>query len=251
MVELFPYLCCQASGGSCRWQAFVGVYLKMKIIAHIENDYKEKFGIPRQSGLEEETLSKVVMEKEYGSMDAFHGLEEYSYIWLLWLFDVPESTEFQATVRPPRLGGNERRGVFATRSPFRPNSIGLTCVKLVSIQFESGTTKLCVQGADLKDGTRIIDIKPYLAYADARMDAGNGFAQDGLSHRLAVVYDEAQLSCIPESKRKGLLRALELDPRPSYQEDPQRVYGMKYAAYNVRFRVEGNSLYIVQIDAML
>jgi tRNA-Thr(GGU) m(6)t(6)A37 methyltransferase TsaA len=249
---------------------------EIKVIGHLHTDLPEKFGLPRQSGLAESLTGRIVMEPEYRDMRAFEGIMEYSRLWLLWRFDVPEDKTFRAQVRPPRLGGNEYRGVFATRSPFRPNAIGMTCVKLVSLEDdpELGPV-LTVAGIDMMDSTAIYDIKPYLAYADAYPDAGNGFAdpgkhllevygagdtQDGASEDMAtgvvasVSVDAASslasiLAPIPEEKRAALLEILRQDPRPSYQEDPTRIYGMSYAGFQVKFRVEAGKLYVIAIEA--
>ncbi len=224
---------------------------ELKVIGHLHTDLPEKFGLPRQSGLAESLTGRIVMEPEYRDMRAFEGILEYRYLWLLWRFDVPEDKEFRAQVRPPRLGGNEYRGVFATRSPFRPNAIGMTCVKIVGLEEDPSLGPvLTVAGIDMKDGTAIYDIKPYLAYADAHPEAGNGFADPG-EHELKVCGAEEgsqpDLSPLPAEKHAALLEILRQDPRPSYQEDPQRIYGMSYAGMQIKFRVEGGVLYLLEV----
>ena len=222
--------------------------VSMKIIAHIETDFPEKFGIPRQSGLVEELKGRIVFEPEYNLEDAVKGIEDFNYIWLLWRFDVPEAEHFQATVRPPRLGGNETRGVFASRSPFRPNSIGLSSVRLERVEYSSRGPVLHVAGADLKDGTAIYDIKPYLHYVDCHEDATDGFARLGQKHILKVDISPELLGKVPGEKQDALLKVLSLDPRPSYQEDEGRIYGMKYADFDIHFQVSGDLLTVTGID---
>lgn len=214
----------------------------MKTIAKIHTDFPTKFGIPRQSGLVEELKGKIVFEPEFRSPDAIRGLEGFSHIWLLWKFNTP-SDGHSLTVRPPKLGGNVRMGVFATRSPFRPNNIGLSCVKLEGID----GTELAVSGADLMDGTEIVDIKPYVPYADCHPDAVGGFSKDG-SEKLQVVVDDKLLKAFPESKRATLIKVLELDPRPQYQNDPERLYGFGFAGYEIRFTVDGGTLFVKEIE---
>ncbi|HCT17224.1 MAG TPA: tRNA (N6-threonylcarbamoyladenosine(37)-N6)-methyltransferase TrmO [Ruminococcaceae bacterium] len=216
----------------------------MKIIAKIHTDFPTKFGIPRQSGLIEELKGRIVFEPEFRSPDAIRGLDGFSHIWLLWKFNTPESIK-SLTVRPPKLGGNVRMGVFATRSPFRPNNIGLSCVKLEEID----GNELIVLGADLMDGTEIVDIKPYIPYADCHPDATGGFSKDG-TDRLTVLCDEKLLKNVPENKHSALIKVLELDPRPQYQDDPERVYGFGFAGYEVRFTVEGPVLSVKEIEKL-
>lgn len=214
----------------------------MKTIAKIHTDFPTKFGIPRQSGLVEELKGKIVFEPEFRRPDAIRGLEGFSHIWLLWKFNTP-SDGHSLTVRPPKLGGNIRMGVFATRSPFRPNNIGLSCVKLEGID----GTELAVSGADLMDGTEIVDIKPYVPYADCHPDAVGGFSKDG-SEKLQVVVDDKLLKAFPEGKRAALIKVLELDPRPQYQNDPERLYGFGFAGYEIRFTVDGGTLFVKEIE---
>ncbi len=211
----------------------------MNIIARIYTDFPEKFGIPRQSGLIEELKGRIVFEKEYRSRDAVRGLSEFSHIWILWQFsEAIREKGWSATVRPPLLGGNTRIGVFATRSPFRPNPIGLSCVKLerVELSKEDGPV-LHVAGVDLMNGTPVYDIKPYLPYADCRTEAVGGFTDSLLERRLAVKIPYDLLRKVPKEKREALIKVLEADPRPSYQNDPERVYGMSFAGLEVAFCV--------------
>lgn len=220
----------------------------MKIIARIHNDYRSKFGVPRQSGLAEAVLSRIVFEEAYREPEALRGVGEFSHLWLLWLFDDVKNHDWSPTVRPPKLGGNKRVGVFATRSPYRPNNIGLTCVKLVGIEDTPDGKTLVVSGADMTDGTPIIDIKPYLAYADSVPDAVCGFADEHKNDRLDVVFDDRTLCSIPENKREALTEVLSLDPRPSYHDDPARVYGLDFGGFNVRFTVCDGTLHVVGIE---
>lgn len=220
----------------------------MKVIAHIQSDFPTKFGIPRQSGLVESLQAKIVFEPEYRSADALRGLNDYSHIWLIWEFSEARRDHWSPTVRPPRLGGNQRMGVFATRSPYRPNPIGLSCVKLESIQWnaENGPV-LLVSGADLMDGTPIYDIKPYLPFVDSHPEAIGGFADAVKDDGLKVECAEKWLAVIPESHRQAVLDILAQDPRPHYQQDPERIYGMEYAGMEIRFRVEEDRLIICEV----
>lgn len=210
----------------------------MKPIAHIENDFPTKFGIPRQSGLVSSLRSRIVFAPEYRSPDAFRGLEDYSHIWLIWEFSQAVRQKWSPTVRPPRLGGNTRMGVFATRSPFRPNPIGLSVVQLEEIVLHGKDAPyLTVSGADLMHGTPIYDIKPYLPHIDSHPEARGGFAVSAAAHRLEVVFPEQWLKKVPEALREGLTEVLAQDPRPSYQHDPERVYGFAFAQFEVKFTV--------------
>ena len=217
-------------------------------IAHIRTDFGSKFGVPRQSGVVEELRAKIVFEPAYRNPDALRGMEDFSHLWLIWHFSEVKQDGWSPTVRPPRLGGNTRMGVFATRSPYRPNPIGLSSVKIVSIDLNTPDGPvITVAGADLMDGTPIFDLKPYLAYADSHPDAKGGFI-DGLTDRsVQVVCDEAYLSPLSEETRKSLLAVLAHDPRPTYQNDPERVYGMEFAGHNVRFTVADGVLTVVEI----
>lgn len=220
----------------------------MKIIARIHSDFKEKFGIPRQSGLVPQTRAKIVFEPEYRNPDALRGIEGYSHLWLIWSFSKAERETWSPTVRPPRLGGNTRVGVFATRSPFRPNAIGLSCVTLEEIQLHTPEGPvLVVGGADLLHGTPIYDIKPYLPHVDSHPDARGGFAAEKADYALAVDFPEALLAGIEEGKREALLGVLAGDPRPSYQNDPERVYGVRFAQYNVKFVVADGTLTVTDV----
>lgn len=221
----------------------------MKIIAHIRSDFPTKFGIPRQSGLVEELTARIVFTPEYRVPEAVRGLEDFSHIWLIWQFSKAVREDWSPTVRPPRLGGNTRMGVFATRSPFRPNAIGLSCIKLLSV--EPSTPEgpvLTVAGADLMDGTPIFDIKPYIPYADCQPDATGGFTDTAKDFLLDVEFPPELLSRIPQDRRAALLGVLSHDPRPSYQHSPQRVYGMAFGDFDVRFRVEGSTLHVVDVQ---
>ncbi len=218
-------------------------------IAHICSDFSEKFGIPRQSGLVEELTATVVFEPAYRDPSALRGLEGFSHLWLIWEFSQARRESWSPTVRPPRLGGNVRLGVFATRSPFRPNPLGLSCVRLLEIRQdrEQGPV-LVVAGADLMDGTPIYDVKPYLPYADCKPDAVGGFAARPKEADLAVDCSPALLDRVPEDKRAALLAVLAQDPRPQYQDDPERVYSMAFAGLEVKFRVAGERLTVTEIS---
>lgn len=221
----------------------------MKIIAKIHNDFKEKFGIPRQSGLCAEVKSRIVFESEYRNPDALRGIEGYSHLWLLWQFSQSVRQDWSPTVRPPRLGGNKRMGVFATRSPFRPNPIGLSSVKLEGVeQTEKEGAVLIVSGADLLDGTPIYDIKPYLAYTDSHPNAIGGFADPVREYALKVDICKELLAKIHISKQETIINILEQDPRPSYQEDPEREYGMVFGDYEIFFKVDGDTLTVTRIE---
>ena len=222
--------------------------MKMKIIARIHNDFPDKFGIPRQSGLVRNE-SRIVFEKEYRDMNAVRGLEGFSHIWLLWGFsETPSDETFRPTVRPPRLGGSKRVGVFATRSPFRPNPIGLSSVELKeAIETDEGPV-LVVIGADLLDGTPIYDIKPYLPEFDSHPEAKAGFVESAEYRTLEVQIDDELIEKIPSNLRLPLIQALEQDPRPHYQDDPERIYGMKYADLEIKFKVCDGRLLVLAIE---
>lgn len=222
--------------------------MELQVIARIHTELPEKFGVPRQSGLVPQLRGRVVFEPAFRNPDALRGLEEFSHIWLIWQFSEAVRSDWSPTVRPPRLGGNRRMGVFATRSPFRPNALGLSSVALERIELDPVLGPvLHVAGADLMDGTPIYDIKPYLTYTDSHPQARGGFT-DGLAHQpLRVDCEEALLERLPEESRAGLVGVLAGDPRPRYQDDPQRVYGLSFAGYNVRFRVEGDVARVLDI----
>ena len=221
---------------------------QMKIIARIKTPFDTKFGIPRQSGVAAQVRGEIVFEPPYRDTDAVRGLEGYSHIWLIWCFSESVTDKWSPTVRPPRLGGNARMGVFATRSPFRPNSLGLSCVKLLKVIYpESGGVILRVSGADLVDGTPIYDIKPFIPYADNHPDARGGFTNDTSGYTLAVTFPEHLLEQVPASHREALRGVLAHDPRPSYQHDPERVYGMEFAGMEIRFRVDGEQLIVCSV----
>lgn len=220
-----------------------------KIIAHIHNDFTDKFGIPRQSGLVETMPSRLVFEKEYRCREALRGIEEYSHLWLLWQFSKAQRDTWSPTVRPPRLGGNKRMGVFATRSPFRPNPIGLSSVRLLGVEesAEHGPV-LLVAGADLMDGTPILDIKPYLAYTDAHPDARGGFADAVREYALEVEFPEALQARLEPEQRATVTELLRQDPRPSYQNGPQREYAFSFGTRTVRFRVQNGVLTVTAVE---
>lgn len=222
----------------------------MKIIARVKSDFPEKFGIPRQSGLTG-LVSQIVFEPEYRVPEAFRGLEGYSHIWILWEFSEAKQSkqkEWSPTVRPPKLGGNTRMGVFATRSPFRPNPIGLSSVKLEKIDFDcKDAPVLYVSGADIMDGTPVYDIKPYLAYTDSHPEAAGGFSVPDNAEKLQVEFAEGQLEKLPQRLQNGLMEALAQDPRPAYQNSPERVYIMDFAEFEVHFSVDGNVLTVQKI----
>ena len=221
----------------------------MERIAHIENDFNGKFGIPRQSGLAQGMLSTVVFEKNYRDPEALRGIEEFSHLWLIWEFSEAERDGWSPTVRPPRLGGNRRMGVFATRSPFRPNAIGLSSVKLVEVKHtaEQGAV-LIVEGADLMNGTPILDIKPYIAYTDSHPQAVGGFADGVRDYAVSVEFPPELLERIDEEKRAIVIALLEQDPRPSYQQDEARIYGMSFGRWEIRFRVKDGVLTVVEVE---
>ena len=219
----------------------------LRPVAHIESDFPEKFGIPRQAGIVEELRARVVFEEPFRDPEALRGIEGFSHLWLIWQFSEALRGDFSPTVRPPRLGGNRRMGVFATRSPFRPNALGLSCVRLLGLEKdpEKGTV-LLVGGADLMDGTPIWDIKPYLPYADCRPEAACGFAPDP-GAKLAVEIPAEQEEKIPEEKRAALRGVLANDPRPRYQADAERVYAMSFAGLTVRFRADDHTLSVTEV----
>ena len=220
----------------------------MRPVARIRSDFPEKFGIPRQSGVVESLEAKIVFEPEFRVMDAVRGLEDFSHIWLIWEFSEAVRDTWSPTVRPPRLGGNVRMGVFATRSPFRPNPIGLSCVKLLKVeQDETLGPVLTVAGADLMDGTPIYDIKPYIPYADCHPEAVGGFTTKVDMKPLTVDFPAELLAKVPEGKRDALIGVLEQDPRPRYQKDPGRIYGLSFAGLEVKFSVEAQTLTVKEV----
>lgn len=221
----------------------------MKPVAHIESDFSTKFGIPRQAGLVESLTATVVFEPEYRDPEALRGIEGFSHLWLIWEFSEAKRSTWSPTVRPPRLGGNARLGVFATRSPFRPNPIGLSCVKLegVEVTADRGTV-LRVSGADLMNGTPIFDIKPYIPYADCRPEATEGFTAPGQDYLLQVEIPPELLERIPKDRQKALEGVLAQDPRPSYQRDPERVYGFGFAGREIKFSVRDDVLTVLDVQ---
>ena len=220
----------------------------IKVIARIQSDFPTKFGIPRQSGLVESLKARIVFEPEYRNADALRGMEEYSHLWIIWEFSEAKRDTWSPTVRPPRLGGNTRMGVFATRSPFRPNPIGLSCVKLEAIDYiaENGPA-IIVSGADLLNGTPIYDIKPYLPFVDSQPEAVGGFADTVKDDQLTVQCSEDIMEQIPQQHRQAVLDILAQDPRPHYQKDPSRIYGMEFADMEIKFRVEEKTLIVCEV----
>lgn len=221
----------------------------MQIIARMKSDFPDKFGIPRQSGLVEALRSTIVFEPDYRNADALRGLEDFSHLWIIWQFSKAVRKDWSPTVRPPRLGGNTRLGVFATRSPFRPNEIGLSSVKILGIEHtENYGTVIHVAGADLLDGTPIFDIKPYIPYSDCHPDATGGFTDSAKDFLLNVDFPTQLLEKIPLEKRQALLGVLSHDPRPSYQQDPQRQYGLSFGNNNIRFQVTDGTLRVLEVE---
>lgn len=218
----------------------------MEIIAYIKTDFSSKFAVPRQSGLAE-CKGKIVFEKPYAVEDAVRGLENFSHIWALWGFSLCSSKKFTPTVRPPRLGGNKRVGVFATRSPFRPNNIGLSSLKLEKIVCENGKVELYVSGVDMVNNTPIYDIKPYLPYTDCHTDATGGFAQEKINYRLDVDENDENLKDLNDDIKKEVIHILQNDPRPAYQNDENRIYAFEYADYKIKFSVKDTKVNIIKI----
>ena len=220
----------------------------IQVIARIKTDFSEKFGIPRQSGLVQDCKALVVFEPEFRNPDALRGLEDFSHIWILWQFSESIREDFSPTVRPPRLGGEKRKGVFATRSPFRPNAIAMSCVKLKKIEHtKNHGTVLYVTGVDMMNGTPVLDIKPYITYTDSHTDAKQGFAEDFVDYSLHVVFPDELLQRIPKNKQDVIIGILKQDPRPSYQTDRSRIYGMKYLNFDIKFKVDNKILYVVDV----
>ena len=225
--------------------------LTLQPIAYIHTDFPDKFGIPRQSGLIEALKGEIVFTAEFSRPEAVRGLTAFSHLWLLWGFHAakkPEGKGWSATVRPPRLGGNTRVGVFATRSPFRPNPIGLSCVRLVAVDDTQQPVRLTVSGADLMDGTPIYDIKPYLPFADCIPEAAEGYTAETRRHEMQVIFPPALLAKLPEDKREAAAALLRQDPRPGYADDPQRVYGICFAGCDIRFTAEGDTLTVCAVE---
>lgn len=223
--------------------------IRIQVIARMKSDFPTKFGIPRQSGLVEELRSTIIFEPAYRNDDALRGIEDFSHLWLIWQFSEAVREDWSPTVRPPRLGGNTRMGVFATRSPFRPNALGLSSVRLLGVEkTEEYGTVLHVGGADLMDGTPIFDVKPYIPYGDCHTDATGGFTDNAGEFLLAVDFPQELLSRLPEDKRSAAIGVLSHDPRPSYQRKPDRVYGIRFAGCDIRFSVQENTLTVVAVE---
>ena len=223
--------------------------VNIQVIARMHSDFATKFGIPRQSGLVEELRSTIVFEPEFRNADALRGIEDFSHLWNIWQFSEAVRQGWSPTVRPPRLGGNTRMGVFATRSPFRPNNLGLSCVKLLGVEHTADHgTVLHVGGADLMDGTPIFDIKPYIPYADCQPEATGGFTDTAGDFLLNVEFPASLLEKLPEEKREAAIQVLSHDPRPSYQRKPDRIYGLTFAGFDLRFQVKEDILTVVEVD---
>lgn len=221
----------------------------MKTIGYIYTDFDTKFGAPRQSGIITSSFGKIVLEGEYSNPTAFRGLEDFSHIWVLWEFSEAKEKEWSPTVRPPMLGGNKRMGVFATRSPYRPNSIAMSALKLEKIEFgENGRTEIFVSGCDMMNKTPVIDIKPYLAYTDSIPDTKGGFTEKLKDRTLEVYFPDELLCKIPAEKRSTLTEVLESDPRPSYKSDGDKVYGFKFAGFEIKFKVAEKTLTVISVE---
>ena len=221
---------------------------ELKIIAHIRTDFPEKFGVSRQSGLVKELMGRIVFEPEYRNASALRGIEDYDYLWLLWKFEGVEREKWSPTVRPPRLGGETHMGVFATRSPFRPNPIGLSSVKLETVDMTAEGPVLLVSGIDLRDNTPIYDIKPYLPYVDSHPKARGGFAEQTADYELEVSFPEELLAKFPKEKQTAIIEVLKQDPRPAYHEDAERKYGVAFAGFDVRFFVKEGVLRVIEVE---
>ena len=225
--------------------------INIQIIARMHSDFPSKFGIPRQSGLVKELRSFIVFEPEFRNQDALRGIEDYSHLWLIWQFSEAVRTGWSPTVRPPRLGGNTKLGVFATRSPFRPNNLGLSCVELLGVEHTgSFGTVLHVAGADLMDGTPIFDIKPYIPYSDCITDATGGFTDHAADFILDVDFPTELLTLLPSNKQAAAIAVLSHDPRPSYQRNPDRIYGLTFSGFDIRFRVNDKTLHVLEVNAI-
>lgn len=223
---------------------------ELEIIGYIKTPFKDKFGVPRQSGMVDEIKSKIYFLPKYRNPDAVRGLEDFSHIWILWGFSENEDKEWSPTVRPPRLGGNKKMGVFATRSPNRPNPIGLSCVKLLEINKDASDFYIAVSGADMVNETPIYDIKPYIPFTDAHTDAQFGFAEEYKDYKLEVIFAENVSKEICKDEYENISKILSLDPRPSYQNDPNRLYGVSLYNYNIKFTVKNNVLTVEQIEKL-
>ena len=220
-------------------------------VAYIRTDFPEKFGLPRQSGLGPSLFGRLFFEKPYDTADALRGIEQFSHLWLIWGFSaVPQRAAFEPLVRPPRLGGNARVGVFASRSPFRPNRLGLSLVRLEAVEEIDGQVTLLVSGIDMMDKTPVYDIKPYLPYAESLPAARGGYADQHSADRLQVIISDELIRKVPEDRRPALLQTLQLDPRPAYQDAPDRVYGLFFAGMNIKFRVDGTFLTVTAVEDM-
>ena len=222
--------------------------MNIEPIAYIKTDFKEKFGVPRQSGRAPELEGRIVFTEKYRVREALRGIEEFSYLWLLFDFSLSHSDTFSPTVRPPRLGGNKRIGVFASRSPFRPNSLGLSCVRFRRVEETQNGPTIVVSGVDLIDNTPIYDIKPYIPYADSHPEACGSYAEENKDYALNVVVSDELLEKIPSEKQNAILSCLKDDPRPSYQEEDGRIYGMSFSDFNIKFKVKGDTLTVISVE---
>lgn len=225
------------------------LFMDVKKIAYIKTDFKEKFGIPRQSGRVEELKGQIIFLPEYQNDESIRGLENYSHIWLLFDFSLAHREDWSPTVRPPRLGGNKRIGVFASRSPFRPNPIGLSCVRIEKIEkTKDFGSVITVSGVDLLDGTPILDIKPYIPYADCKTDATGSFAEQLKDYKIEVDFPDELIKTIPEEKRSALIRCIAEDPRPSYQQDENKIYKMSYCDFDIHFKVANQTATVIKVE---
>ncbi len=224
--------------------------MNIEPVGYIKTDFTSKFGIPRQSGRIKGNIGEIIFKKPYNSYDYIKGIEQFSHLWIIWGFSENENKEKHATVRPPRLGGNKRIGVFASRSPFRPNNLALSCVKLVKINRTGNDYSLIIDGADMLNGSPVFDIKPYIKYTDSVSQAKSGFVQDAEHHRLTITSGAELLDILPQEKRETLAAVLQDDPRPSYHNDPKRIYGFEYSGYEIKFRVNENELQITDITQL-
>ncbi|MDO4854036.1 MAG: tRNA (N6-threonylcarbamoyladenosine(37)-N6)-methyltransferase TrmO [Coriobacteriia bacterium] len=222
----------------------------MKPIAHIHTDYHQKFGIPRNAGLAADTQGVIIFEPGFANPEAVRGLQEFSHLWLIWQFENTDRDHWRPTVRPPRLGGSRRMGVFATRSPFRPNPLGLSCVRLDKVEVVDGVPFVHVLGADLRDNTPILDIKPYLPFADCHPEANGGWTDDEPWQPLKVDFPASELAKVQEEKQAGLIEALAQDPRPPLQNNPEKSYAMAFAGYNIRFTVDEPTLHVTLVEPL-
>ncbi|MCM1114091.1 MAG: tRNA (N6-threonylcarbamoyladenosine(37)-N6)-methyltransferase TrmO [Clostridium sp.] len=220
----------------------------MNFIGRVYTDLPDKFGVPRQAGNVPALSGKIIFDSPYNVKEAFEGIEEFSHLWILWQFSESVRDTFSPTVRPPRLNGNKRKGVFATRSPFRPNSIGMSCVKLDKVAYtKKDGVILCISGVDMMNGTPVYDVKPYITYTDSHPDAKQGFAQDYVDYSLEMDFPAHLLERIPLEKQQGIIGVLRQDPRPAYHNDAERIYGVRYLEFDIKFKVDGKKLFVTEV----